>query len=942
MPKFDEIKLLFSNAKPSPDIFGFCETFLTDEILDNELVINNYTFERKDRLSGKGGGVIVYIADRIPYLRRKDLESDSIESLWIQINFKNSKPFLVGNIYRPPRSNKKWMKQFDMQLKGVVSQNLETHFLGDFNFHYLIKDPNGNHFQNRAWGNTIHKHGFSQIIDTPTRITNQTSSLIDHIYTNTRDVIIDHQVPTYTISDHLPVCCTRYTGKMAKHHGHDMITYRSYKHFSEEKFLSDISMIDFRVIESQYDVNRSLSLFHDLMHYALSHNAPLKQKRVKKSFQPSWFNEQIKRSIHDRNMFFKKKDFLNYKLARNRTTSLIRKAKINFFNKAIAENQSISYFWQQLKHLDSQTAKQRLPEMIEYNEEVLTDKTEIANAFNKHFTNVANLIDRSDPCPKYLSDLKKSLDERIQDHYLDIKHITTLEVKQILNKLNINKATGLDGIGPKILKLCSDYIAEAITFLINKSISEGIFPNDLKCASVIPVYKSGPKTNPNNYRPISILPTLSKVFERHIASQIQHFLSRHDLIYSHQSGFRKNHSCCTSLVSLIDGWLKDVDEGKCVGAVFLDLKKAFDLVDHNILIEKLKAYHFSSSSISIMKSYLDNRYQLVKYNDVQSKLLPVQTGVPQGSIIGPLLFVIYINDISSIIHPHSNIDLYADDSTIHKSDNNVQNIQNCLQQSIDKVSGWCKFNNMAINPVKSKCMLIGTNRRIKNTSLKLLVDQCELENVTCQKILGVYVDHNLKWNKQYNYVCKKLNMKINLLKRLTPYLTIEMKMIFYNSYILSQFDYCCTVWANGNKTCSSKLNKIQKRAARIILQKSYDTPSLKLFSKLEWLTFENRCKYHSGVMVYKALNNLTPIHISNMFTSLSSSSTRSLRSAINGNIATTYKIPRTNYLLHTFSSRGKDTWNSIPIHIKHKDSLRSFKISYKDYLFQVQSGDIIN
>ena len=178
------------------------------------------------------------------------------------------------------------------------------------------------------------------------------------------------------------------------------------------------------------------------------------------------------------------------------------------------------------------------------------------------------------------------------------------------------------------------------------------------------------------------------------------------MLHSLQSGFRKSHSCCTALINLIDNWLKDVDDGKYVGAVFIDLRKAFDLVDHTMLIEKLKCYNFSALTVDLMKSYLTNRCQLVKYNDCPSNMLQVKAGVPQGSIIGPLLFLIYINDLSLHISPNCDIDLYADDSTIHNSSHDINEINMYLQESVDKVSQWCKNNNMCINPEKSKCMTV--------------------------------------------------------------------------------------------------------------------------------------------------------------------------------------------------------------------------------------------
>ena len=318
-------------------------------------------------------------------------------------------------------------------------------------------------------------------------------------------------------------------------------------------------------------------------------------------------------------------------------------------------------------------------------------------------------------------------------------------MKRSLQTLNPNKATGLDGIGPNILKLCGDSIVAPITFIINKCISEGVFPCTFKTASVIPLHKSGPKSDPNNYRPISILPTLSKIFERHIATQLMTFLTEHSLLINNQSGFRKSHSCCTALINLIEKWLKDVDEGKYVGAVFLDFKKAFDMVNHDVLFYKLELHHFSSSSLQLMKSYIYNRYQLVKIGDVQSDLQIIKSGVPQGSILGPMLFLLYINDIASFVDNTSIIDLYADDSTVHESGYDVKMIESHLQSSIEKIAFWCKINKMSINPLKLKCMILGSNHRLQHSpDLTLRVENHLIGNVSSQTVMGVKIDNNLK------------------------------------------------------------------------------------------------------------------------------------------------------------------------------------------------------
>ena len=785
-------------------------------------------------------------------------------------------------------------------------------------------------------GQLCTKYALKQIVEMPTRYSQSKHSCIDHIYTNRIDVISESNVPFYAVSDHLPVCFTRFMGENLQKENHTLITYRSFKEFSETDFILELFQTNFQSIEFHRDVNQSLALFYEKLHSVISKHAPLMQKRVKRLVQPGWFNENIKQLIHKRNYFYKKKDWDNYKLLRNKTTSLIRKSKLNFFNKAVAENNNINYFWQHLRLIRGHATKSTIPEVIDCGGTLIFDKTKMANKFNEHFVSISNIINKVEISNEYLTSLQCMLDKRLKNITFDIKPITPLQVKSLICKLNPNKSTGLDGIGPRILKLCGDSITTPIAFIINKSISDGTFPDSLKCASVIPLHKNQSRNDPNNYRPISILPTLSKIYERHIADQIYSFLKKYELLYANQSGFRNLHSCCTALVKMIDCWLKDVDEGKYVGALFLDLKKAFDLVDHELLIEKLKLYHFSKSAVDILKSYLTQRKQLVKLGNVKSDFLQIRSGVPQGSILGPILFLLYINDIPSYISESSSIDLYADDSTVYESGYQLENIQKQLQKTVNKVKLWCKLNNMAINSTKTKCMLISTSIKLKKCAkLNISVDNHQIENVSCQKILGVMVQENLKWNAHINHVCKKLNMKLNLLKRISPFLTHDMKKLFYNSYILSQFDYCCILWAKGSSSSLMKLCKVQKRVARLILKKPNKTPSLPLFKTLKWLTFENRVKYHIGVLVYKSLNKKAPVYITNMFT-VNSVNSYCLRSSTRGDIGSRLTAPKTNYMLDTFSHNGKQLWNQLPTKIRNAKNVNCFKKLFKDYLFNRQ------
>ena len=326
---------------------------------------------------------------------------------------------------------------------------------------------------------------------------------------------------------------------------------------------------------------------------------------------------------------------------------------------------------------------------------------------------------------------------------------------------------------------------------------------------------------------------------------------------------------------------------------------------------------------------------MVKVGYIKSDILPISTGVPQGSILGPLLFLLYINDIA-YLSESMNIDLYADDSTLYKAGLNLQNVEADLQNNLVLIEKWCSINNMLLHPDKTKCMVIGTRQKLKkSTPLHLTVSGKCIENVKNQKVLGVYIENNMSWKTQTHKMSLKLNSKIALLRRISYYLTQDTKILFYNAYIMSTFDYCCTVWGKGNQSGISKIVNIQKRAARIILCKSYRTPSSSLFKELKWLPFQYRCKYYAALLVFKSINNQTPSYISDLL-KFSTNDKYNLRSSTWKNLS--QLTPRTNYLKDTFSYYSREVWNDIPLTIRSVKSINSFKHLLKTYLFNLSQS----
>ena len=411
-----------------------------------------------------------------------------------------------------------------------------------------------------------------------------------------------------------------------------------------------------------------------------------------------------------------------YKTSRNEIISELRNTEIKYYsNELELHKNDLSKSWKILRSIigkDSNNSTKKLSFNI--NNTVVTDIEVIANEFNNLFVSIGPTLASNITCSKdpltYVNGIVNSI---------VVHNVTSMDFRTVISSLK-NSSPGFDGIPSFVANQCIDYFIEPLTYIINMSFMEGVFPSELKLAKVIPIFKSGDSTKMSNYRPISILSFFSKIFEKLMYNILNNFLYKNDVIYKYQFGFRKKHSTQHAIITLVDRITSSLDSGDLVIGVFLDLKKAFDTVDHHILIKKLFSYGIRGNTLKWFQSYLTDRSQFVSYDGIESKVLPIQYGVPQGSILGPLLFIIYMNDLFNVSNFLFTI-LYADDTCVVLGGKSLETLITLMNQELHLLYIWLQSNKLTLNFQKTYYMIFHRARlKLQSSTINLQMGDCNL------------------------------------------------------------------------------------------------------------------------------------------------------------------------------------------------------------------------
>lgn len=901
--KFDQLKIYLSILKDKdivPTIICLQETWHAETDDLKRYKLDDYHLIPKGHSATTHGGLMTYISKNFQYKQLPIAQrSDIWEQQFFEITHKKYDSKLVlGNIYRPPRELASIVKIFSDEFRGIL-QNLsyikgEIALAGDYN-HDLFKADSKPHCA--EFLDLVVANSFMPRIVRPTRVTRTSDTLIDNIFIRFSPVFVSSIscILTNKLSDHYPILVK------IRMFGHSMTKERrknKYRLIRKEtktaltNLLTELTNLDILNkldTSDSADANKNYKILTDILTESYNRHCPLRNVKFdkRKHKNSEWITDAIMNSIKQRNKLYK--NLKNTEKDDPRYTNLdeqlknfnkilkrsINLAKKHYYSNLFSKFQNdIKKTWRNINILlNRDKTKDDGQTTLKIDGQQTTDGQTISDSFNTFFSNIGRKV--TDDLPTANKTPEDYLTAPI-DTTFSFKPVDDGTIERIIREeLSSKSSFGEDGFSSKLIKHLKESLVSPLTLICNQSIKSGTFPNLMKIAKVIPLFKKGDAELVDNYRPISLLPALSKVLERVLYEQIFDYFTAHKLFAESQYGFRKNRSTDQAAIELVDKISAVVDNRKQAIAIFMDLSKAFDTLNHSILLMKLKYYGFSEQSLLLMKNYLTQRQQYVSWDNCSSGKENISTGIPQGSILGPLLFIIYVNDLSRACTNFSPI-CFADDTTLFSSldafGRSSGVIQNNINAELKSVREWLLANKLSLNSVKTKYMIFREiNTRKRNISVQ--INDQELERVTTFKFLGLTLHEHRSWANHISEVCLKISRTVGVMNRLKSFIPSSVLLSIYNGLITPYLNSHLLTWGSSPL---SRLPVLQRKAVRIITKNHFLAHCDPLFKELNILKLEHMYPYQCLKLYFKCKNNLAPVYFNN-FLELRGEATEYLR-----------------------------------------------------------------
>ena len=821
---YDEICNLIRRLHHKFSVIAITETW-TDKNSEELMDIDGYNKIMKHRENKKGGGVALFIDSKFkfePAIKLNQLGTDDFESIFVNVFLSPRNTVTVGTVYRPPGGSiSQFNDSLDTVLSAVKCSRNKIFLAGDFNINLLNHDS---HCETDTFLNLMYSNKCFPVITCPTRFSSNGSTLIDNIFTSCLEDNYQSGVLINDISDHLPVFYLMSCNVVYDKSRTGTFTQRVVDDTGISVFIDKLSMVKWNVNDS--DANITYSSFFSKFKMLFDECFPLitkKAKRFRTNSKP-WFTNGLNKSVQKKSKLYHNwlqsrsdSDLIKYKKFKNKLTSLLRLAEKGYYEGKFQEIQcDISKTWKVIKSILPKSAKRDSICEIKINDDVITDPLTICNKFNQYFTCVGSNLAKKIPHTEgshrdFVSSIVKSTSSSIF-----LYPTTPHEIIELVSTFKANKSPGYDDVLPKIVKSVIHTIAEPLSTAINVSFDRGTFPDALKIAKVVPIFKSDDRTIVSNYRPVSVLSVFSKIYEKVMYKRLFGYFVENKFLVDNQFGFREQRSTSMAILRLVDQIATEIDKGNLTLGVFIDLSKAFDTIDHNILLDKLSMYGIRGNCFDWFKSYLTERKQYVCLNDVKSDMLCVNCGVPQGSILGPLLFIIYVNDIVNISNILQMI-LFADDTNIFVSGPNINELCLSMNTELSKLSQWFKLNKLSLNIKKTNFIVFKPRTKSLTDVPNVLIDGYSVSKVESSRFLGVVINSSLDWNNHINLINSKVSKTIGILKYVKNKLPDHILRSLYFTLVNPYYEYCNIVWAVKNTVLLQKLFISQKRLFGLLL-----------------------------------------------------------------------------------------------------------------------------
>lgn len=901
---FVEVKLLIESVKPKLALIT--ETHVIREMESDQFNIRGYTQLNCYSSSRHTGGVLIYVHSSVGYSSLINSQKGKNWLLAIEVR-KGMKPGRFGVVYHSPSESDsvflniledEWLEEFlDLSKQNILA--------GDFNMDW----SNATDSQNLKL--VTEAVGLKQHVNQYTRIARSSQTMIDLVFSNC-DINVC-VVNDFKISDHETLCLSFPNETDACEE--TVVKIKCWKNYSRGALLS-LLRGKMAAVRSAENIHEQANCLVQVIRQCVGMLVVVKFVKTRKSNK--WYTVELMEMKRRRDKRYQhylegKCEWTSYKVIRNEYSCALRREKKVFIQRSIEQNKNnTKELWRILKRLIK--PEQAPSNCVNFDGTDIREESQIADKFNSYFVDSIEEISSSIEDVAEPSALNGSFTEA------ELKCFSTITLEKLRSVvLSLETKSGSDEISSRVLKDSFDVVGEFLLEVINSSLASGVMPGSWKESVIVPIEKVPGTTKSTEFRPINMLPIYEKTLELIVKEQMLNYITSNNLLVPEQSGYRRNHSCETALNLILAKWKDELEKKSKVIAVFLDLKRAFETISREKLIKVLAKYGLKEKALEWFSSYLETRSQKTKFNSVISSPLETKFGVPQGSVLGPILFILYINDLKRVLK-YCDINLFADDTVIFISSDNAFAAIQKLNCDLCNLSNWLKHKKLKLNVSKTKCMIIA-NKAVNDHWNDVNISGEVVERVTEIKYLGVLIDDKLSFKQHIDHIVKKIAKKFGVLCRLSKELSQWSLIFLYKALISPHFDFCPSIVYLANEQQMNRLQKLQNKVMRLILKCNRRTPRRVMLETLQWLSVRQRVTFLTLMLVHKIAKGQAPEYLNERIKRGRDIHSHRTRFADEIRTASFSLASSQNSLYY----KGIKLYNNLPSEVKNEDNFNVFK-----------------